>query len=1086
MTNETVQGALDRILAELKSDDATRQLIAIHELETIKYSSEAILARLEWLAVHGKGEVQKPALDALSLQTSQFAASKSSALTKTTRQIILAEIAEWQEDGLIETGRAEVLKRHYDFDIRRGIPIKAAVQQKDQMTGVQPVEMGIPAAASQPANAPAQDVPAVPAAPRPGLMQSLLSEFSIRIYLYLGAFFVIVAAAILAALVEAARLPILLIATLGFAAGAVLFKKRLPQPSFAFAIVFSFLLPIDAVVTADSMNLNPQWLDWFWSGVYVIMAVFWAIGTWMYASRLFSFASFAAIILGIYRFDLALDASYEWILFSLGMACFIGLIGSLALLRWRDRHFALPVFLLAQGLQGFILAGASIAVIINLFETPEPNQWIALTMVCLIAAAFYAASDLIFPFLFFPWMAAASLFPVPWLLLSALDADTPIVIAGFWFWGALIGLMSEAAWRIKHAVVNKYHYPLLALSLPLFFVSIVLAFTENNYLASGTLLGTGVLYTVLHAMRPRGYVWSIALIAGLGAYFSFFVLPFMEGTFVYFGFQLLIASLLLLIPELFFKGSLNLQRPWNWPPVALGVLITGFNLLFVLTDFSGYPATAEKSIIFGGYALLFAAYAWRFTQPMIGYLAAASAAVSAVFTLNHFDLDLWLPALTAVSVIYFGIGYLIARKETGKAWGAVLVNSGLALGAIISVIAVLTLKPAGGWYALVIAALFAVEMFTRRIGWLELFVGSLISIALIILMNDYNVRDVAYYLFGLSLVWLAGDTILHFAFKERTVQPITWLAWGALTFASVGAILLTGIASAPTAICFGVYAVFFAAHALLVNKPWLGYLSTAGASEAVFYALDHFEIKIVLAVFTALAVVYYAAGYLLRTAGRANGWDSVMLFSGLGLGTITALSAPFQTGGIEKSIPIAMAATLFAVEAYSRRNIWLAFPANALYLISYFTLLGELDVDEPQYFSIGAALLGMVMHFLLMRAKSKTGAFIMGMLSQLTLLGTTYIQMVSTERLGFFFVIFGQSLAVLVYGILMRSRSLVIAPIAFAVLATVTVLYTALRDLSIVVIVGVTGIVLLALGILAVLMRERITTLAERFSDWNA
>jgi hypothetical protein len=126
------------------------------------------------------------------------------------------------------------------------------------------------------------------------------------------------------------------------------------------------------------------------------------------------------------------------------------------------------------------------------------------------------------------------------------------------------------------------------------------------------------------------------------------------------------------------------------------------------------------------------------------------------------------------------------------------------------------------------------------------------------------------------------------------------------------------------------------------------------------------------------------------------------------------------------------------------------------------------------------------MHFLLVRARSKTGAFIMGMLSQLTLLGTTYIQMVSTEKPGFFFVIFAQSLAVLVYGIVMRSRSLVIAPIGFVVLATVTVLYSALKDLSIVVIVGVTGIVLLVLGVLAVLMRERITTLAERFSDWNA
>jgi len=46
--------------------------------------------------------------------------------------------------------------------------------------------------------------------------QTLLSETSIKIALYLGAFLVIAAAAILAALVEAARLPILAAVTIGF------------------------------------------------------------------------------------------------------------------------------------------------------------------------------------------------------------------------------------------------------------------------------------------------------------------------------------------------------------------------------------------------------------------------------------------------------------------------------------------------------------------------------------------------------------------------------------------------------------------------------------------------------------------------------------------------------------------------------------------------------------------------------------------------------------------------------------------------------------------------------------------------------
>jgi len=148
-------------------------------------------------------------------------------------------------------------------------------------------------------------------------------------------------------------------------------------------------------------------------------------------------------------------------------------------------------------------------------------------------------------------------------------------------------------------------------------------------------------------------------------------------------------------------------------------------------------------------------------------------------------------------------------------------------------------------------------------------------------------------------------------------------------------------------------------------------------------------------------------------------------------------------------------------------------------------ILSELKVDEPQYYSIGAALLGMLMHFLLTRAGSKTGTFIAGMLSQLVLLGTTYIQMVSTNRLSFFFVLFAQSMIVLIYGLIQRSRSLVITPIVFAVLGVMTVIYSALKGLGPVILIGSTGVLLLMAGIIAVLMRERITRLGDQLSEWK-
>ena len=72
-----------------------------------------------------------------------------------------------------------------------------------------------------------------PEGPRPSLLQTLVSEASIKIYLYLGAFFVIASAAILGAAIPELRLPILIMATLIFGGLAVAIKKKLPQPSFA-------------------------------------------------------------------------------------------------------------------------------------------------------------------------------------------------------------------------------------------------------------------------------------------------------------------------------------------------------------------------------------------------------------------------------------------------------------------------------------------------------------------------------------------------------------------------------------------------------------------------------------------------------------------------------------------------------------------------------------------------------------------------------------------------------------------------------------------------------------------------------------
>ena len=354
--------------------------------------------QLEKLALQKPGDVRDAALRALSLKTSQFVSSKRSPLNRSSRAIILREIETWQDNGLLDSHQATIIKRRYDFDIQPGIAMRPPTSQPEEkpkptVEQAEPVQ----AVASKPAPVSEQQPPAhlaKPAAPRPSLTQILLSENSIRIYLYLGAFFVIASAAILAAVIEAARLPILLVATLIFAGGAVGLKKRLPQPSFALAVVFSFLLPIDANVIADSLNLSLSGNHFYWAGLFFLMTGIWGFGTWFYELSMFSLAAFLSLILGILRFDNAINLSNDWTVFTLGVATFIGLVFVRMLQNWKDKKFARPIFITAQILQAIVLLMSLSYIGFNLFGSDAPsNAWIAHTLTWLFAASFFAASN---------------------------------------------------------------------------------------------------------------------------------------------------------------------------------------------------------------------------------------------------------------------------------------------------------------------------------------------------------------------------------------------------------------------------------------------------------------------------------------------------------------------------------------------------------------------------------------------------------------------------------------------------------------------------------------------------------------------
>ncbi len=778
-----------------------------------------------------------------------------------TRKIVVQEISNWVRRNLLSEAQAYTIRIQYNFDF----------SQPEPDTIRQPVT---------PAPKPATAAPQTPA---PTLMQTLLSEASIKIALYLGAFFVIAAALILAALVESLRLPILTIVAVGFCAGALGLKKRLPQPSFILWMVFSALLPINAGVLADLLGLAEKVATTYWVAVLGCMAIFWGFSTWFYRSRFFSLSAFAALSAAIGLTGSLVDkAPVELYFLLLTISGFCGIAGVWLLKRWQCEEFAVPLFVLAHIQELSILFISFLYSLFSLFNLKgslSGTWWPATTLLWLLATVFFLMSDLVIPFAAFPFLTAGALSLLPWFVLVQFQPESLVYAIGWWSWGALFALAGEALNLASNSRVRQYALPFSLGALGLLTVGAIFGWISGIPLGFMLFLISAVLLTVLHLIQPRWWIWSTALFSGLVAYFLFFNLPGLEASKDYFVYQSAGAALLLLLPDLFLTADLNARKVWRWPVRAYGGLFLAFSTLAALV------------------------------------------------------------------------------------------------------------------------------------------VGS-------------------------------------------TEQPL------------------------QAVVVFGLFALFFLAFALLYKLTDIGFLFTTYLTLAVIFAIRLSTTGYWLWPLIGLSAFYYISGSVVKA--QQQRWGLVLEISGLGLGTFTAFSAPFENTGLGASIPVAVAATLWAIEAFRRRNAWLGFPANGLYLMSYYMILLSLKVDQPQFFSIGAALLGIIMHYLLVRSGSSAGAFMIGMASQLVLLGTTYIQMAGTQDLSFFAALFFQSLVVMVYGMIIRSRSLTFMPIAFVVLGVATVVFSVLKGISTVILIGCTGIIMILLGILAVAMRERLTKAGEYMRDWIA
>ncbi len=863
MTSEEMN-TVDQLLEALESPDESRRASAVHQLGQSEQSRpEVILALEKIVATEQDSIIQREALEALDSPANRRLRSRRKPYSISTRKLILHEISSWESEGLLGASMVQLLAGRY------------AVAQ------------------AQPAQT-AKDKKPAPPVERRSLGQVLLSETTIRVALFLGAFFILAAALILAALVEVARLPILSATTIAFLVAAGVLYRRIRLSSFIMFIVGTLLIAIDGGVLIDQLGVMHPTVLLSWSVISVVLGVIFAAGMLLYDSRLLSLLSYAFLVVSAYFLALSQELGAYEIHLLAAVFVMAGLVAARTLDKYGRRHLVSPVFLASHWLLGLTLAVSAVTILMNTAfgSPPDGLHWLSIAALYSISGLAYTFSTIVMtgdqPQRYqsakgwFRILSIGAITPVPLFLAAAFGpSDLQLMIVA-WIWGLAMVATAELAEQRLAAITSVYPPLMIMASALLFSLASIYSWWAGSVAAVAFLAASAVVYYLTNARRNRWPIWSASLLAGYLAYTAAFDLTGLASLDLSPSYtQLLPVTILFVVAVLLIARDRTNQARWL-PPLGLSSFVAFY--IFLYTVASEIPVEAAILSIY--YAALFGIFAWR-------------------------------------------TGY-------------------------------------------------------------------------------------------------------HLAF-------------------------------------FG---------------------STAGLSSALYFLLLENDVGFFIWPYVTLAAIYYLVGIGLAWRGwiKNSKLSEILRWSGLVISFLASMLI-LDNSDLYSAVAVIVAAVMFTYETWHRRNLWLGYPAALLYFTGYAALLAELDVNEPQFYSMFAATLGLTMHYLMLKVNNRTPALATGIAAQLILLTTTYVQMVSTDELRFFVFLFCQALVLLAYGVFLRSLSFVAGPVFFIVLGVITVTVSVLSGLPVALMIGFVGFVLLLLGTMGLWLRRRLVStmggLGSQLAGWN-
>ncbi len=739
----------DALLQGLAAEDPGRRGKSLRALASVEEISPQLVRAVEKIALCDPQQaLRRQALEVLAAPAVRAVQRTLSPLSLTGRRLILAEVERWEKEGLISPALGELLRGRYAL----AAPPRAREVKKAAPAG------------------------------RASLRQVLLGETAVRFALYLGAFFVVAAAFILAAVVEVARLPILTAAMFLFFSAAWGLKARLPLVSYVFFAIGGVMLPIVAGVLMDRLDLAFSERVGYWALAFLLLAGIWWVGAAAYEARLFALLAFGsldvAVVLAADKYHLA---QRDYLLMLMIVAAAV-LLNGRNLQRWRAGRFFWPLFFAAHIQLGILLAlsGAGLMLGRSFGELPEGGQWLIVGSHWLLAAVAYAASDrfagrqvyekLNFSFPLFGLLFVAALTPAPLFFLGALSPSEATVAAVAWVWGLVLTLAAEWQGRKGRALVRGWAPFQQAAGALLFAMAAAMEAGASRPLAILYLGGASAVYLGLMILRPRWGLWMAAIVSGYLAYGAAFVLTDLRELHLFGGYIPLLPMVLLLAIHLAGRARPTLSPAWWQPPLYWTLVVGAINLRHAVILAPQEAGNVVLMLLV--YCLLFASYAVVRRAARVGYGSTISLALALAYLLYWRQADGWVMPLVGLAAAYYAVGNLLAGGKALGGWPQVFRLSAMSIGTLVALSAPFQGGPTALLSVAAVAMIFTLEAIRQRNPWLGFPANGLYFLAYVMALSELNVTEPQYYSIAAALLGI----IMHYVLQRgghRTAAFVT-------------------------------------------------------------------------------------------------------------------------------------------------------------------------------------------------------------------------------------------------------------------------------------------------------------------------